>query len=236
MCNRLTAMFLLVIFLITGCATQNLAVQDPLLFASLDDFKLGPGGGVDLVWSTKRISDAESLKVNLQKYDSLILDQTWLVIDKESVHQFDDGQVLATSRQMVNEIKARLGHEYKLVESPTENTLLVSIALTNLETSLPILAATNYLLPDNVGSAPLSTVVVGQQPKDFGFIVVELLVRDAKTREPLVAVIDSNIEEFHLATMVHLRERRKEFISLWADRLWTTLSYWNWIKSRTSSP
>lgn len=230
--SRFYSLLLLTFFLGAGCATQTLTVKDPVLFASFEDFKLGPKGGVDLVWSTKNISDAETLKVNLQKYDSLMLDQTWLVVDKNSAHRLADEHVLATSRRMISEIKVRLGHEYKLVERPAENTLLLSIALTNVETSLPILAVTSDLLPETAASSTLSKIVVNEPVRAAGF-TVEMLVRDAKTREPLIAVIDANIGESQLAAVINVSESREEFISLCVDRLWMTLSYWNWIKNRT---
>lgn len=232
MYTRLCLLFLLIVFLATGCAAQSPAVKDSVFFATLEDYKFGPKGGVDLVWSTQRISDAETLKANLHGYDSLMLEQIWLMVDRKSAHKLDNEQVLATCRGMVNEIKVRLGHDYKLVERPTENTLLVSIALANVETPLPILAATNRFLPDASGSPSLSTIIVGEGAKASD-LKVELLVRDAKTREPLVAVIDANVGESNLVTLINAGESRKEQISAWADRLWTTLSYWNWIRGRT---
>ncbi len=225
-------LLLLALTLDTGCAAQKVSLQEPALFASLENFKRGPEGGVDLVWSTKRISDAETLKAVLRKYDSLMLDQTWVVIDKESACQLDDKQVLATSRQMINEIKARLGHGFKLVETPTETTLLLSVALTDIEALLPILAVTSHLLPDDSGPSSVSRIVMGEHVTNGG-VTVELLVSDAKTREPLVAVIDKRLVSQDVGTLIDSPSGAKEDLSLWADRLWTTLSYWNWIKKRT---
>ncbi len=229
---RFSLLLLLVLTLGIGCTAHKVALHEPVLFASIENFKLGPKGGVDLVWSTKRISDAETLKEALQKYDSLMLDQSWLVVDKESASQIDDKQVLATSRQMIDEIKARLGHDFKLVESPTETTLLLSVAMTDIEASVPVLAVTSHLLSDNSDSATVSRIVMGEQIKSGG-VTVELLVSDSRTREPLVAVIDKRMESQGLGTLIGSSAVAKEDISLWADRLWTTLSYWNWIKKRT---
>ncbi len=227
-------LFFLIIFVATGCSPQSVTVKKPVMFASLEEFKQGPDGGVDLVWSTARISDAESLKGTLQKYDSLMLGQTWIVADKESAHRLNDEQILATSRRMIHAILARLGLEFKIVEIPTDTTLLLSIALTNVEISLPVLAATSRLLPERSGSSALSTIIVdGQVPA--GHIAVELLVCDAQTREPLVAVIDTLFEDNNLAALIHEQQRGDEAISQWADRLWTTLRDWNWIKSRPDS-
>ena len=227
-------LFFLIIFVATGCSPQSVTVKKPVMFASLEEFKQGPDGGVDLVWSTSRISDAESLKGTLLKYDSLMLGQTWIVADKESAHRFDDEQVLATSRRMIHAIQARLGLEFKIVEIPADTTLLLSIALTNVETSLPILAATSRLLPVCSDSSALSRIIVDGQVQ-AGHIVAELLVSDARTREPLVAVIDTLVEDKDLAVLIHEQVSGNEAISQWANRLWTTLSYWNWIKKHPGS-
>ena len=230
---RFCVLSLLVLALSAGCVAEKITLKKPEMFASLEDYKSGPKGGVDLVWSTKRIRDAETLKTTLQKYDSLILDQTWLVVDKESARNLDDEQILTTSRHMLNELKTRLGQGFKLVDTPTENTLCLSIALINVETSLPIIAVTSRLLPAGSTASSVSRIVMGEHA-NTGRVIVELLVSDARSREPLVAVIDKQFDHQNLGTMIESPDAAKAPISLWADRLWITLRDWNWIKSRTA--
>jgi len=230
---RFCVLFLLVLVLSAGCVAEKVTLKKPKMFASLEDYKSGPKGGVDLVWSAKRIRDAETLKTTLQRYDSLILDQTWLVVDKESARNLDDEQILTTSRHMLHELKARLGHGFKLVDTPTENTLRLSVAMTNIETSLPILAVTSRLLPPGSTASTVSKIAIGEHI-NTGRVIVELLVSDARSREPLVAVIDKQFDHQNLGTMIESPNAAKEPISLWADRLWITLRDWNWIKSRTA--
>jgi len=232
---RFYFLLLLVLLLNIGCTAQKATLKKPLTFAALEDYRFGPEGGVDLVWSTKRVRDAETLKTTLQRYDILILDQTWLVVDKQSTSKLDDKQILATTRSMVAELKARLGHGFKLVDVPDEDTLRLSIALTNIESSLPILAATRRILPDEASGASVSRIVIGQQVNS-GRVAVELLVSDARSREPLIAVIDKQFDPLGLDMMLASPDGAKDFISLWADRLWITLRDWNWIKSRPVNP
>jgi len=232
---RFYFLLLLVPLLTIGCTVQRVTLKKPLTFAALEDYRFGPEGGVDLVWSAKRIRDAETLKTTLQRYDSLILDQAWLVVDKESASKLDDKQVLTTARYMVEELKVRLGHSFKLVDVPDENTLRLSIALTNIESTLPMLAVTNRLLPDETTATNVSRVVIGKQV-DSSRAAVELLVSDARSREPLIAVIDKQFDTLALDTMLASPDAAQEFISLWADRLWITLRDWNWIKIRTAGP
>jgi len=232
---RFYFLLLFVLLLAIGCTVQKATLKKPVTFATLEDYRFGPEGGVDLVWSTKSIRDAETLKTTLQRYDSLILDQTWLVVDKESARKLDDKQILATARYMVEELKARLGHGFKLVDVPDENTLRLSIALTNIESTLPVLAVTKRLLPDEPTAASVSRVVIGKQVNS-GRVAVELLVSDARSREPFIAVIDKQFDNLELGTMLASPDGAQEFISLWADRLWITIRDWNWIKTRPVNP
>jgi len=231
---RFCVLCLLVFVLSVGCVGQTVTLKKPVPFTSLEAYKFGPKGGVDLVWSTKRIRDAETLKATFHKYDSLILDQTWLVVDTKSSGEFDDKQVLATSRNMLNELKAKLGQGFKLVDVPTENTLRLSIALINIETS-PVLAVTSGLLSAR-GTAPRVSRVIAGEHINGGSVTVELLVSDAKSGEPLVAVIDKQFEQQELSSLLESTDKAKAAIALWADRLWITLRDWNWIKSRPANP
>lgn len=232
---RFYVLCLLVLAHCAGCAAQKSTVQEPVIFAALEDFKLGPEGGVDLVWSNKRISDAETLKTTLQKYEGLMLGPTWIALDKESFRNLEDKQILEMVRYMVKGIQTRLGHEFKLVETPDENTLRLHLAMTNLETAQPILAMVTDLLPVGSETATVSKIIAGE-PTKGGRITVELLINDAKTNEPLLAAIDKNFSTEALITMMASEEKMKEATTLWTDRLWITLSYWNWIKDRSVAP
>ncbi|MDH3453753.1 MAG: DUF3313 domain-containing protein [Desulfuromonadales bacterium] len=229
---RFYVLTLLVLALCSGCTGPKRASQVPVRFTSFTDFKLGPAGGVDLVWSTKSIRDEQSLKMVLQKYDSLILDQTWVAADREALRKLNDQQILGISSAMVNAIQARLGQGFKLVQAPTENTLLLSIALTDLETHAPILAATSLRLPVSPGRFGVS-MVAAAEPANIGSVTVELLVSDATTNQPLVAAIDKRFSNKDLAMTISSPTGTQKAIAMWAERLWTTLAYWNWIKERT---
>lgn len=234
--SRFYALCLLVFLCSSGCAAEKHALQRPEMFASLDDFGLGPVGGVDLVWSTKTIHDAETLKMVLQKYDSLVLGRTWVVVDKKSSSIIDDQQILEISRHMVKQIQARLGQGFKLVEIPGANTLDLSIALTNVETLQPILAVTSQLLPAYRGTSSVSRIITTDEATNVAGVTVELLVSDATTSEPLIAAIDKRFGNYEIIMTIASRDNVKEATTLWTDRLWTTLSYWNWIKDHNPVP
>lgn len=228
---RRYAVVLLVIVFCSGCTAQRVTVRKTVMFAAVEDFRPGPEGGVDLVWSTGSIRDFETLRETLRKYDSLMPGQVWLVVDRKSSADLDDRQILNITDQMVRALKSRLGQGYKLVDTPDENTLRLSLALTNLETPNPILTVTNSLLPRNLGVSAVSRIVTGEDVRGGG-VTAELLVSDARTNRPLVAVIDRLSDNSELVAMSNSPVVAQEVISRWVDRLWTTLSSWNWIKDR----
>ncbi len=231
---RFYALLLFVFILCTGCTAQKFTSKKPVMFASFEDFRFGPKGGVDLVWSTPKISDEISLRTALQKYDSFILDQTFVVVDRETAGTFDEKQMLKIPRHIFNAMKNKFGRWFKLVDIQTENTLRLSIAFTNTESSEPFFAETGGPLPVSSKSSTVTKIVADEHTKS-GSVMVELLVSDARTNEPLIATIDKRFDSQDLGTMIGSQDVAEEAISSWVGRLWTTLLYWNWIQNRTAA-
>lgn len=225
---RFCVLCLIISALCFGCAIQELPSPKSAVFATLEEFRRGPKGGVDLVWSTPTIRDTETLKSVLKEYDSLMLDQTWVVIDKDTSSILDDRQILELSRMMVKEIRARLGHGYTFVEIAGDSTLRLNIALTNLVMVQPVLAVARGLVTAGSATSTVTTIVADAQTRTGG-VTVELLVSDAQTNEALLAAIDRNFSDQDFGPMLASTDGVQKAITLWADRLWTTLSYWNWI-------
>ena len=233
MMTRYLSFLLLVLVLCSGCTAQKLTRKEPVMFASFEDFRSGPKGGVDLVWSTPKISDEISLREVLKKYDSLILDQTFVVVDRGTVGTFDQKQMQEIPRRISRAMKNKFGQWFKLVDIPTENTLRLSIAFTNIGSSQPFFAETSGSLPVGPRISTVTKITAKEHAVD-GYAVAELLVSDARTNEPLIATIDKRFGSQDLGTMIESPEAAKEAFSSWVERLWTTLVYWNWIQSRTS--
>jgi len=231
---RFYALLLFVFVLCTGCTAQKLTSKKPVMYASFEDFRFGPKGGVDLVWATKGITDEITLRTALQKYDSMILDQTLIVVDKVTADTLDEKQILGISRQMFNEIKDRFGRWYKLVEVPTENTLRMSIVLTSSESSKPFFAADGGLFPVVPENSSVAKIVVAEHIVP-GNAMAELLVSDAESHKPIFATIDKHFGNEGVGAIIDSQGATKDAVSRWVERLWTTLYYWNWIKSRTPS-
>ena len=222
---RFFVLLLFVLVATAGCVAQKFSQQNTKMFASFEDFRPGPKGGVDLVWATKEIYDVESLKAVFQKYDSLILDQTWIVVDRKSSDNLSDNQVQEISQHLANELTAHLGKRFRLVETPTSTTLRLSIALTNIETPNPILAVTSSLLPVGIGISIASKIVTGEHT-NVGMARIELLISDANSNQPLIAAIDKRSGNKDLGTMIDSMDDAKDAINWWVKRLGTTLANW----------
>lgn len=220
---RLLTVLLFVLTFSAGCAGQRPTQQGTMMFSSFGDFKAGPKGGVDLVWSTKEIHDLESLRTTFQKYDSLILDKPVIVVDKESPNNLSDEQLEEIFGHLINELKVNLGQIFRLVENPAKTTLRLNIALTNIESPNPLLAVTSSLVPVGVIISTMSKITTGEHT-NVGSARIELLVSDATSNKPLIAAIDRRTGNKDFGTMIDPMDDAKDAIRWWVRRLVTTLT------------
>lgn len=214
----------LILSVCVGCSGMKFRSVDSVMFKSFEDFRPGPKGGVDLVWSAKRIWNERSLKRTLKRYDSVIVDQIWVVVDDRS-DNLDDEQIKEVTEHMTNSLKEKLGQRVKIVDEPTKTTLRLSIAITNIETPNPVLAVTSTILPVGIGISTISKIITGEHT-NVGSARIELLLSDATTNFPLIAAIDKKSGNKDLGTMVDSLDDAKDAITWWVERLGTTLTDW----------
>jgi hypothetical protein len=205
---------------LVGCA--NGPIQRATKFTSYQDFKPGPKGGVDLVWARIGLQDPERLKAKLDKYDSVVIDQVFVIadegtLDKEDIQELTD--------YTVNALKQKVSLYKKVVEEPTGNTLRISIALSNVETPNPILAVTSSVLPVGLAISTISKVATGEHT-NVGSASIEILVSDAQEGTPLFAAIDREAGNKDFSTMVDSLDDAKDAINYWVGRLGATLEGW----------
>ncbi len=223
--------YLVLLSLIFILCAGFIAQKPTAMFTSFEEFNRGPEDGVDLVWSTKKIYDEASLKTILSKYDSLIIGQIWVVVDKDTASDLNDKQLLEISRHVAKEIKNKFGLWFKLVDIPTENTLRLSSVLTNIEKPKPFFAQPGGSLPVSP-EIPTVSKIVANKDSTVGRARLELFFSDANTKEPLIATIDKYVDDKGVSTIVASQDATKEALSWWIERFWTTLVYWNWIQAR----
>ncbi len=208
--------------LLTGCGVVQ-DYRNSQMFSSFEDFRPGPYGGSDLIWAQPEIESLEDLNHILGQYDNVIVDQAWLVLDDKSRYDnLDEQDIVEVSRYLVSKIKDKASQRFELVTEPDDHTLRVSVALTNIETPNPILAITSSLLPVGLGISSISKVVTGEHT-NVGSATIELMISDASTGRPIVAVIDRKAGSKDLSTMIDSTDDAKDAVDWWVDRLGSTL-------------
>ncbi|MGS0676058.1 DUF3313 domain-containing protein [Shewanella sp. 125m-1] len=228
-----TRLFLLgLTLLLTGCGTIQ-DYRNSQMFSSFDDFRPGPDGGSDLIWAQPKIKSVSDLNQILSQYDSVIVDQAWLVLDdKTRYDNLDDEDVVEVSRYLISKVKQKASQRFKIInqteleqtlaKGEAPKTLRVSVALTNIETPNPILAVTSSILPFGLGISSISKVVTGEHT-NVGSATIELMLSDAQTGKPIVAVIDRKAGGKDFSTMIDSTDDARDAVDWWVDRLSATL-------------
>ncbi|MEF1307090.1 DUF3313 domain-containing protein, partial [Vibrio owensii] len=174
----------------------------------------GPEGRVDLVWARDDIKDAQTLKAVLDKYDSVLVDRVFVVV-KDA--ELDDESINELSDYMVMRLKEKISTNKRIMDEPSDSTLRLSIAISNVETPNPILAVTSSVLPFGIGVSTISKLTTGEHT-NVGEATIELLVSDSKTAEPIFAVIDRHVGDKDLDNIVDGLSGAKDAIDWWVNR------------------
>ncbi|GGI92947.1 lipoprotein [Shewanella hanedai] len=210
------------LLMLSGCGV----IQDyrqSQMFSTFDDFRPGPDGGSDLIWSKRGIKSISDLNGILKEYDSVIVDQVWLVLDdKTRYDNLSEQEIVEVSEYLIKKIREKASTRFKLVDTPQEKTLRISIALTNIETPNPILAVTSSILPFGLGISTISKVVTGEHT-NVGSATIEMMISDATTGAPIVAVIDRKAGSKDLSTMIDSTDDARDAIDWWVERIALTL-------------
>jgi len=191
-------------------------------FTSYEDFYPGPTGGVDLVWARGDLRDQQLLQDTLASYDSVVLERIDVVVGNSAL---DDNEINELIDYTTQQLKEEISPNKAFVDHPGENTLRLRIAISNVETPNPILAATSSILPVGIGISVISKVATGEHT-NVGEATIELMLSDAQDGSPILAAIDRRVGNKGLNTIVDSLDDAKEVIDWWVDRLATTLTQW----------
>ena len=191
-------------------------------FTTYSDFRTGPEGGVELVWARPDLRDSDRLKKKLEKYDSVVIDQVFVVADADSLDQED---IQELTGYITDRIKNKLSPYKKIVDKPARHSLRLSIALSNVKTPNPILAVTSSVLPIGLAISTVSKVTTGEHT-NVGSASIELLISDAGDGTPLFAAIDHKSGNKKFSTMIDSLDGAKDAINFWVERLGITLEGW----------
>lgn len=210
------------LLMLSGCGV----IQDyrqSQMFSTFDDFRPGPDGGSDLIWSKPGIKSIGDLNSILNQYDSVMVDKVWLVLDdKTRYDNLSEQEIVEVSEYLIEKIREKASTHFKLVATPGEKTLRISVALTNIETPNPILAITSSILPFGLGISTISKVVTGEHT-NVGSATIEMMISDATTGAPIVAVIDRKAGSKDLSTMIDSTDDARDAVDWWVERIALTL-------------
>ncbi|PMI41854.1 hypothetical protein BCT30_10425 [Enterovibrio norvegicus] len=213
-----TTLFLTLSLFLFGCTSSYRPAATS--FTSYEDFKAGPEGGVDLVWTRIGLRDAKRLKRKIAQYDAVVIDRIYVLTNEDNA--LSDEQITELTVYLADRLKKKITQYKPVVDTPTANSLRLSIAISNVETPNPILAVTSSLLPVGLGISTISKITTGEHT-NVGSATIELLASDANTDKPLFAAIDRETGNKDLSTMIDSLDDAKDAINWWVDRLGQTL-------------
>ena len=213
-----TTLFLTLSLFLFGCTSSYRPAATS--FTSYEDFQAGPEGGVDLVWTRIGLRDAERLKRKIAQYDAVVIDRIYVLTNEDNA--LSDEQITELTVYLADRLKKKITQYKPVVDTPTANSLRLSIAISNVETPNPILAGTSSLLPVGLGISTISKITTGEHT-NVGSATIELLASDANTDKPLFAAIDREAGNKDLSTMIDSLDDAKDAINWWVDRLGQTL-------------
>ncbi len=217
MLKKALGLLLLSSFL-AGCSAPRIHATK---FTSYDDFSAGPEGGVDLVWARIGLRDEERFKAKMKDYDSVIIDRVIVVVSEED-QPLDDEDINELVDHMQVQLEEKIAPFKTIVEEPSESTLRMSIAISNVETPNPILAVTSSILPFGIGMSTISKITTGEHT-NVGAASIEILVSESVSEKPLFAAIDRESGNKDFGTMIDSLDDAKDAIDWWVERLGVTL-------------
>jgi len=211
---------LLCFLFLTGCAKQNLFSATK--FTSYEDFKAGPEDGVDLVWARIGLRDKTRLQKKLQQYDSVILERVYVLVEDDSL---SDEEIKTITAYLTDSLIKTISPYKNIVEKPTDKTLRLSIAISNVETPNPILAMTSSIIPVSFGISVISKITTGNHT-NVGSASIELMISD-ENNKPLIAAIDRRSGNKDFGTLIDSLDDTKDVIDWWIERLADTFMQGN---------
>ncbi len=138
---KICVLILISVFLF-GCADGPL--NHATKFTTYEDFQAGPKGSVDLVWARIGLRDPYRLHKKLMTYDSVVIDKVMVIAEEDTL---DKEQIEELVAYTIDRLTAKISPYKPVVDVPIDNSLRLSIALSNVETPNPILAITSSVLP-----------------------------------------------------------------------------------------
>ena len=209
-------------FLLAACQTTSQTSNIP------KDFRDGPEGGVDLIWTEDTQLSNDDLYRSLKPYDKILLDPVLLSLkDSQTSEGFNPRDLERLAKELEKEITVSLQKNYSFVTVPGPGVMRVSIALTGIETPNKVGATLSTILPVGLLFSVASKATTGEHT-GVGSATMEAVLSDAQTGKVLVVGLDRYAGSKGVGAIADEFDAAREAFKWWAGRLNYSL-----LKSKT---
>ncbi len=175
----------------------------------------GPKGGVKKRWLKQ---DAD-----FSRYKKVMLDSVVFYLAKNSDYQGIDPQVMKDLADKFNKITVdAIQDKYPVVAEPGPDVVRLSVAITNLEQSNPILSGVTSVVPVGLGISILKKGAAGSW-SGSGATGMAFMALDSTTNEVIVVAVDDQSAGF--SERFTKWGSAEEAFKFWAERLRKFMDY-----------
>lgn len=205
--------FLLILFLVTGCA-RTYQAQHVETAGFLDDYsQLKDGKDGDALLSYWKNG------VNWSRYKKIILDPVIIKKTKDSeLSDISHAEGYRLKELLDYRMQEALKNGFKLVTKPSPDTLLVQYAITDAETSTVLLDTFSSLYPSARVLSALKHLMTGSE-SFVGKASIESKIIDSTTGDLLMAAVDARAGGKTLDGLTNEWDDVEQAYQYWASQL-----------------
>ena len=190
---------------------------DPELSGFLTDYSMlepGPKDGVDLIWMNPEYKFPD----HLRNFGSILIEPVTVYLNEDGK---DRGIPIEELNKLANsfrtEVVNALSDRYVLAEQPGPGVLRVFFAITDIDTSMPVLDTITSVMPTARALSFVKSLVTGDH-SFVGSASIEGLLIDGRTGESLVAIVDRRSGDKGVFGAVDSMEDVDEAFEWWAQK------------------
>lgn len=206
---------------LSGCMTTQ--KTHSYFGAQQNQFRAGPKGGVDRIWTPNDIQNRADLNAILSKYNSVMIDPILVSLtDKQAYDGLNPQELYALTAEFRKALSINLQDRYPIVKTPGPNTLRLKVGLTGVETPYRLLAATSTFMPVGLGVSTASKIITGEHT-NVGSASMEIAVSDSQSGKVIFAAIDRRAGGKSPEKILDTKSDARKAFYWWAQRLRITL-------------
>ena len=153
-------------------------------------------------------------------YDKVIIEQVTFFLKDDAQYKGIDADEFDQLAQHWNDsMVASMSKSYQIVSEPGPNTLRLSLAITNLVPSKPVVGTVTTLVPVGLAASNLKRVATGSHI-GIGEAGFEADIRDSITGEVLAAAVSQAAgKKYKIARTAKKWGQIKDIFDIWTDNL-----------------